>query len=217
MLSRKLLSSSQTSSGGGGGGGGGTGAWYGNTSTGTDALSSRVPGPVNVYYRRSILAWVYLKSELSGFGLSSNDVITKIRWYVHELPAQDRMPLPNYAIRMMHVSSTSNVINPTNLGSVSSSNVTDVKAQHNYNAYTPGTGHQEITFDNSFTWNGNDAIGFILAWGQCPTNYSSSGRTRQLVSGRMWYNWSDSAGTYLVSGTAGTTQNYRPAIDLFAT
>jgi len=218
MLSKKILLAGQAAGGGGGGGGGGgTGAYYGYTSGASAALNTVTPGLVNTYYRRAVLAFTYTSSELTNFGLSSNDVITKLRWNVTQTPLQNRMPFPNYAIRMMHIASGTNLTNPTSLGGLSSSNVTDVKAQHNYDAYSPGTGFHEMTLDNSFTWNGTDAIGFIFAWGQVPTNWNAAGTTTRVASGRLYYSWSDQAGTYYVTSFTGYSQNYRPAIDLFAT
>jgi hypothetical protein len=220
MLSKKILLSGQgAGGGGGGGGGGGTGAYYGYTSGASAALNTVSPGLVNTYYRRAILAFTYTSSELTNFGLSSNDVITKLRWNVTQTPLQNRMPFPNYAIRMFHIwqGTATNQTNPTNLGGLSSRNVTDVKAQHNYDAYSPGTGMHEMTLDNSFTWNGTDAIGFIFAWGQVPTNWNARGTTTRVTSGRLYYNWSDAAGTYTVTDSTSYQQSYRPAIDMFAT
>lgn len=215
MLSRKILLSGQGAGGGGGGGGGGTGAYYGYTSGGSDGTNSYTPGLVNTYYRRAIIGFTYTASELTNFGLSSNDVITKLRWYVTQTPLQNRTPLPNYAIRMSHFASATNTTNPTVV--LTGTNHTTVKNQHNYDAYSPGTGLHEMTLDNSFTWNGTDGIGFVFAWGQCPTNWNSSGRTRIVTTGRLYYAWSDASGTYSVSDTTNLQQNYRPAIDLFAT
>lgn len=216
MLSRKILLAGQGAGGGGGGGGGGTGQYYGYTSTATATNGTRGPGLVNTWYRREIIAFVYTSSELSTLGLSANDVITKLRWKVTQVPLSNRMPLPNYAIRMNHISSATNTSNPS--GPSTGANRTTVKNQHNYNAYTPGTGLHEMTLDNSFTWNGNDGIGFVFAWGQCPTGYNAAGQTTILTTGSISYNWSDSAGTYTVDDFAGGSGGAkRPALDLFVT
>ncbi len=212
MLSRKILLAGQSA----GGGGGGTGQYYGYTSTATATNGIRGPGLVNTWYRREVIAFVYTSSELSTLGLSANDVITKLRWNVTQVPLSNRMPLPNYAIRMSHISSATITSNPS--GASTGANRTTVKNQHNYNAYTPGTGLHEMTLDNSFTWNGNDGIGFVFAWGQCPTGYSALGQNTVITTGSTHYIWTDSAGTYTVDQATNQTANLkRPAIDLFVT
>jgi len=216
MLSRKILLAGQGAGGGGGGGGGGTGQYYGYTSTATATNGPAGPGLVNTWYRRELIAFVYTSSELSTLGLSANDVITKLRWNVTQIPLSNRMPFPNYAIRMSHISSATNTSNPS--GASTGANRTTVKNQHNYNAYTPGTGLHEMTLDNSFTWNGSDGIGFVFAWGQCPTGYDQKGQQTVLTTGNTYYKWSDQPGTYTVDeSTTSTISNKRPAIDLFAT
>ena len=74
-----------------------------------------------------------------------------------------------------------------------------------------------MTLDNSFTWNGNDGIGFVFAWGQCPTGYSALGQNTVITTGTH-YRWIDSAGTYTVDEATNQTVNLkRPALDLFVT
>ena len=138
-----------------------------------------------------------LRQSLVLFGLISGSVISKLRWYAENPVGSSYSPLPNYAIRMMHISNGTINTNPTNLGSLSSSNVTDVKAQHNYDA-TP-SGYHEMTLDNNFTYNGSDAIGFIFAWGQNPTNYQSDGVSRLMPDGIVWATRTDTGGTYTVT------------------
>lgn len=195
-------------------------------STSTTVGGTRRPGPLNIYYRRHIFAFTYTASELSSFDIVSGSVISKLRWYAENPIASSYSPLPNYAIRMMHISSGTNTTNPTNLGGLSSSNVTDVKSQHNYDA-TPA-GYHEMTLDNNFTYNGSDAIGFIFAWGQNPTNYQSDGTSRLMPDGTLYASRSDSAGTYLVTNTASGTYatgnlsdsinaSGRPVIEMYTT
>ena len=127
---------------------------------------------------------------------------------------------------MMHISSGTNTTNPTNLGGLSSSNVTDVKSQHNYDA--TASGYHEMTLDNNFTYNGSDAIGFIFAWGQCPTNWSGDGQSRLMPDGTLYASRVDSSGTYTVTSTASSSYaagNFtsssqaqgRPVIEMFTT
>ena len=202
--------------GGGGGVGGGSGTWYGNTTLASNSLTSNSGvGLVNIYYRRRIIAFCLSASELSGFGMSANDVISKLRWYVDSVPLSQYMPFPNYAIRMNHIASGTITTNPS--GSATGTNITTVKAQHSYDANTPGTGYQSMDLDTNFTWNGTDAIGFVFAWGQIPTGYNTSGVIRRTSDGRLWHANNDNPGTYTVNdnGQAVSGLNYRPAIDMF--
>ena len=116
----------------------------------------------------------------------------------------------------MHIGSGTNTTNPTNLGGLSSSNVTDVKAQHNYTNTT--VGYTEMTLDNNFTYNGTDAIGFIFAWGQIPTNWISDGQGYRLSDGTLYYARTDGTGTYVVTNTASSSlSNQRPVIGMYST
>jgi len=196
-------------------------------STSTTVGGTRRPGPLNIYYRRHIFAFTYTASELASFDIISGSVISRLRWYAENPVGSSYSPLPNYAIRMMHISNGTISTNPTNLGGgQTSSNVTDVKAQHNYDA-TP-SGYHEMILDNNFTYNGSDSIGFIFAWGQNPTNYQSDGTSRLIGSGIIWSTRTDSAGTYTVTDlassgyttanlTSSTNAQGRPVIEMYTT
>ena len=187
-------------------------------STSTTGTSTYAPHPVNTYWRRYLLAFTYTAAELASFDIVNGSVISKLRWYVSNPPPSSRNPMPNYAIRMLHIGSGTNTTNPTSLGGLSSSNVTDVKAQHNYDFDTPGVGYHEMALDNNFAYKGSDAIGFIFAWGQVPTGYIADGAGYRISSGTLHYNRTDSSGTYAVSDTASRTySNYRPVIEMFTT
>jgi len=198
--------------------------YRGSTSTTVGGL--RKPGPLNIYYRRHVIAFTYTAAELSSFDIINGSVISKLRWYAENPIGSSYSPLPNYMIRMMHISSGTNTTNPTSLGGLSSSNDTNVKSFHNYDA--TASGYHEMTLDNNFTYNGSDAIGFVFAWGQCPTGYQSDGVSRLMPDGTMWASRVDSAGTYYVTDTAGTsyaagsfTSSYnaqgRPVIEMYTT
>ena len=185
-------------------------------STSTTETTTTTPHPVNAYSRTYLLAFTYTASELAAFDIGNGSVISKLRWYVTNPPPSNRSPFPNYAIRMMHIGSGTNTTNPTNLGGLSSSNVTDVKAQHDY--VSTATGYHEMTLDNNFTYNGSDAIGFIFAWGQIPTNYVTDGQGYRLADGTLHALRTDSSGTYAVTDTANRTYtNARPVIEMYST
>ena len=188
--------------------------YRGSTSTLTTGTTTAYPA--NAYWRRYLLAFTYTAAELASFDLISGSVISKLRWYVFNPPPSNRSPFPNYAIRMMHIANGTNTTNPTSLGGLSSSNVTDVKAQHNYT--NTSVGYTEMTLDNNFTYNGTDAIGFIFAWGQIPTGYISDGQGYRLSDGTLHYSRTDSSGTWLVSNTTNLSlNNYRPVIGMYST
>ena len=192
-------------------------------STSTTGTSTYAPHPVNTYWRRYLLAFTYTAAELASFDIVSGSVISKLRWYVSNPPPSSRNPMPNYAIRMLHIGSghghsPTNTTTPTSLGVLSSSNVTDVKAQHNYDFVTPGVGYHEMALDNNFTYNGSDAIGFIFAWGQVPTGYIADGAGHRLTDGTLHYNRTDGSGAYAVSDTTSRTySHYRPVIQMYST
>ena len=147
--------------------------------------------------------------------MSANDVISKLRWYVDSVPKAQNQPFPNYAIRMNHIASGTITSNPS--GASTGTDITTVKAQHSYNANTPGAGYQSMDLDTNFTWNGTDAIGFVFAWGQIPFGYDTSGVQKRTSDGTLWHRNDDNAGTYTVDDTnvAVASINYRPAIDMF--
>ena len=185
-------------------------------STSTLTTGTSTPYPANAYYRRYTLAFTYTAAELAALDIIGGSVISKLRWYVFNPPSSSYSPFPTYAIRMMHIGSGTNTTNPTSLGGLSSSNVTDVKAQHNY--ANTSTGYSEMTLDNNFTYNGTDAIGFIFAWGQIPTGYQLKGQGYRLSDGTLWYTRTDSSGTYLVTTTASSSlSNQRPVIGMYST
>jgi hypothetical protein len=171
--------------------------------------------PVNSYWRRYLIAFTYTAAELANWDIISGSVISKLRWYVTNPPPSNRSPYPKYAIRMMHITNGTINTNPTNLGGLSSSNVTDVKSQHNY--VSTATGYHEMTLDNNFTYNGTDAIGFIFAWGQIPTGYTADGQGYILSTGTSTYLRTDSSGEYLVTDTATITGGNRPVINMYST
>ena len=59
--------------------------------------------PVNVYYRRSFLAFVVSAAEMQAVASGDFGTITQLRiTNITSAPLSSRMPLPNYAIAMCH-------------------------------------------------------------------------------------------------------------------
>ena len=184
--------------------------YYGSTSTSTHPNTSA--NIMNLWYRRSVIAYTYTAAELSGYGLITGSVISKLRWYVTDPAPSAYQPMPNYAITMEHIGSATSSSNPTQ---ISGANLTTVKNQHGLTQTT--VGYHEVTLDNTFTWNGTDGIGFVHAWGQVPTGYVRDGIS-YVQPGNVYFTRTDGAGTYPVSQSVTSTySNQRPVVELFST
>ena len=167
------------------------------------------PSVFNIWYKRTIFAYTITQSELAAVGITENDVITGIKWYMTNAP-QVR-PYPNYQIALCNMSSSATVnTNPTN-----SSNRTSFSNVINQQSWDVGSsinlfrGFSLGSFSH-FTYTGG-AIGVIVAWGAVP-NYNQSGicATSSVGSNKSWYSWTDSSGTWQTTNTAGSSVSYRP-------
>lgn len=170
--------------------------------SGTLAHSGTEFGPVNVYFRRYVMQFVYTKDELNTAGLNIPSLITELGWFITNLPLYD---IPNYTIKIKHVT-VSNV--STALGT---SDWTVVKT---ISLFSPTTLNdwEMIEFDTPFNWNGDDNIGIELCWSQVQPTWDASGivRTISTTSGIRWSR-TDSAGTSCGTVPANTS-NYKPQI-----
>jgi len=165
--------------------------------------------PVNVYYRRSFLAFVVSAAEMQAVASGDFGTITQLRiTNITSAPLSSRMPLPNYAIAMCHHSGA----NPSS--STGRTNFTTVLNQTSINFNATGA-FAYPTNDTNFVWNGTDNIGVIMAWGQCPVNWNSSGQCSTRNTGNMYYARTDAAGTYVVTGTSSSAYTFRPCLDFY--
>lgn len=171
------------------------------TSTGINGNTST--NICNIYFRRSIMMWVYTASELqAAFGKNSAD-ISGLRFFVNTQPLYQ--PIPDYAIGMKN-----GTFGSTTPGSTG---YTIVKTPSGEN-FTSNTTKEFDPLDAPFEWTGGD-IAIIFAWGQCPTTYSASG-TSPIGAGTMWYQWTDSSGTYTINSDNPTsTRLWRPVVQLY--
>lgn len=196
---------------GGVGGASVTEGWTGEYTTRDAVSGTSTVSPVNVYWRRYLLQFTVTQAELqalSSIGSATSATFEGIRLFVYSQPAQDRMPLPNYAIGMKNLaaSSTANT-DPGDTG------YTIVKSAFN-ESFVNGT--KTFTFTTNFSWTGG-ALGIAFAWGQCPVNYSASGQMYVDNGGTVYYARTDGAGTYVInSDTTGlSNSSARPVLDFY--
>ena len=189
----------------------GSGTYTIFTSTTTNSTSG--PNIMNIWYRRHLIGFCYTASELAAANscFSSGATISGISFYISNPTSSSYNPYPSYAIAMCHVPNGSNTSNPTS-SSITRNNFTTVRSAGSQ--YFTSSGTKTISFSTNFSYNGTDALGFIFAWGQVPTGYSSDGQSRIQSSGRMYYARTDSTGSYNVFNSASSYQTYRPRVDL---
>ena len=178
-----------------------TEAWTGNIIAQTGTSTTTTPGIINNYYRRYIVAFTYTSAELQAAFGKSSATISALRFTVSNAPTYQ--PYPSYAIGMKQ--GTFGSANPGSTG------FTIVRSQAS-ESFSVGT--KTINFTTNFSWTGSD-IAFVFAWGQCPTNYSTSGTT-PIGSGNSYFNRTDAAGTYVINtDTFPTSQTNRPVMQLY--
>lgn len=198
--------------GGVGGGGGVTEGWTSDyavlaSPTSSNVNSTATNGWCNIWYKRSFLRWVFTQSEmqaLAEIGSATQCTIEKLRFGVTNAPIYS---LPSYAIALQNFpASTSNTYNPS-----TSSGWTVVK---NTSTESFPVGVKTFNFNTNFTWTGG-ALGISVAWGAVQ-NYNQSGRAYIASSGRMYYTWTDGAGTYSVTASGPTNQrSWRPICQFY--
>jgi hypothetical protein len=167
------------------------------SATGTNGTTST--NIANIYFRRSIMMWVYSAAEMQAAMGSSSGSISGLRFFINQQPLYQ--PLPAYAIGMKNGSFGSS--SPGNTG------YTIVKPQGD-ESFTVNT-NKEFTFSSNFSWSGGD-LAVIFAWGQVQPTWNASGQSA-IGSGTMWYVWTDSAGTYVINTDNPTaTRSWRPVL-----
>jgi alpha-tubulin suppressor-like RCC1 family protein len=176
-------------------------AWSGDIITASGNNTTTSPNICNIYFRRHIIMWVYTSAELQSALGTTSATISGLRFDVTQQPLYQ--PLPNYAIGMKNGSFGG--------GTPGHTGYTIVKSASS-ESFTTGT-TKTFSLTTSFNWTGDD-LAIIFAWGQCPTNWNSSG-TSPIGSGTLWFSLSDSAGTYTINVDNPTsTRTYRPVVQL---
>ena len=157
----------------------------------------------NNYYRRYIIMWVYSSAEMQAAFGKTSATISGLRFFVNQQPTHQ--PFPDYAIGMKNGSFGTST--PGNTG------YTIVKSP----APESFTTNQTKTFlplTTPFTWTGGD-LAIVFAWGQSPTNWSSSGQSG-VGAGTSWVDLTDSAGSYVINTSNPiSTRSTRPVIQLY--
>ncbi len=163
------------------------------------------PGPINNYYRRYAYKVIFTAAELSAAGWTTSQTIRRISFYVTSQPTYQ--PYPNYAIGMINTAFT--------VGSDFTTGIITVLNQSSRSF----TVNQEniLTLNTAFVWNGTSNLGVSFAWGQCPTDWSTTGIVRSNTGGSGRYINTDAAGTYLISDPAPNSTSGRPCIRFYNT
>jgi hypothetical protein len=160
-------------------------------------------GIVNNYYRRYIVMFSYSVEEMQALLGTSNVTIYGLRYFVNSAPTYQ--PYPNHAVGMKNGS----LGITTNPGSGGYSIVSLPKSE----SFTASS-YKEIIFDTPFVWVASGGLSIAVAWGQSPSNYSSTGTSRA-GNGTIFYNRTDAAGAYSINtDTAGQVlANNRPVVE----
>lgn len=158
-------------------------------------------GPINNIYRREIYKSIYTSTECNNGGLFSGMNIMQIGLYVLNQPTYQ--PYPDYTVGIQNTVSA--------VGSDLTSGWTTIYGPTS-TSFTVDT-FFTVTLATPFAYTGNNlAVGF--AWGQSPTNFSSSGVVRSNNTGSSRAAGTDASGAYILTNTAAITISQRPVIYL---
>lgn len=164
-----------------------------NTLTGTS--------PVNNYFRRYIMHWVYTGAEINVTYSRSSGTVNSITINVNSVPTYQ--PYPDYAVGMKQ--GTYGSSNPGNTG------YTIVRTATSQSFVS---GNNNIALTSPFAWAGQD-LAIAVAWGQCPTDFSQTGTSQIINTGTMWFSRTDGGGTYVINtDNPGEVASYRPIVTL---
>lgn len=158
-------------------------------------------GPINNYFRRYVYKSIYTSDECNSAGLINGLNIVQVGFFVLNQPTYQ--PYPSYTVGIQNTESA--------VGSDLTSNWTTIY-EPSSTSFTVNT-FFTITLATPFAYTGNNlALGF--AWGRSPTNWSQTGIVRSNTSGSSRFASTDSAGTYVLTDSAGSTVTGRPVIYL---
>jgi len=171
--------------------------------SGTTTTSNYSASPVNIWYRRSVMQFVYTAAELTAAGASTSTPINQLGFFVSTTP---NYTIPNYTVKLKHTSAT-NVA--SNLGSGGWSTVITA-----FNYAPVSGGFELLALDNTFLWDGVSSIGVEICWSQVQPNYNASGTIRYYNSTNGFrYSWTDASGNSCGS-TPNTRNNNKPQIQM---
>ena len=185
---------------GGGGGGSGPFVVLGPLSAPYTTYPNSTAGINNVWYRRSVIRYNLIASELSTAGLSGPTTLTSITWNNINVPT--RPTQPNFVIALAPTT------NPAGSGAPVAP-LTIVSGPSPYTWTSPGP--TTIQFATPWTYPGSNGIQITVLWGQVNPNYASSGQMAFRGPGSMFYTRSDSTGSYApTSSTPSSLGSARP-------
>ena len=170
------------------------------TTTGSNATTAA--GVINNYYRRYIVSFVYTRDEMRAILGTSNVTLYGLRFFVTGVPTYQ--PYPNYAIGIK--SGLFSGVYPGTTGW----NIVSAQQSQSFTS-----GYKEFLFSTPFVWPASDDLAITMAWGQVPTNYSSTGTSR-IGAGNIYFTRTDSSGTYFINSDASSSQtgtNSRPVLE----
>jgi hypothetical protein len=178
-------------------------------STSTSTNSTYDAGPINIWFRRSVIKLNYAASFISATGGGASGTIEKIRIYITNPLSSYNTPLPNYTVSMKNHSSSIST-NPGVGG------WTTVWGSTSYSPTSTGWSEFDIT---DFVWTGG-ILSICFAFGQCPWGYTSDGQSYTFPGGNSnaycWYTRTDSSGYYTHANQANSSLNsYIPRVDLY--
>lgn len=170
--------------------------------------TTTTPGPVNANYRRHVIKIIYTVAELNAAGISGSTTLRALGFFVTNAPNASYQPYPSYTVGMQNTASA--------VGSDLTTGWTTVRNAANFNFAVDTAGLITVLdFNTNFTWNGTSNLAIGFAWGMIPTGFTAAGVVRSNTSGSFRYALTDSAGTYVLTDVAGSTQSGRPAITLY--
>jgi hypothetical protein len=161
--------------------------------TATNISAGTAAGPFNIWFRRSVMQFLYTGAEIVTAGGGSG-TINSIAFNCTAAPA---FSLANYTVKITTVPSTMNVLTWQPAASMTT--------VFNAATYSPVAGWQTVNFNAPFPYNGVDNIVIELCWDYTPGGINSVSGTHQYtnINGRFLFSRTDATGTSC--GLTGTT------------
>jgi hypothetical protein len=170
--------------------------------TGSSATGASEASPINVWYRSSHGQSVYTAAEINAAGVSGPINITQVGFYISTSP---NVPLPNFVIRMKHV---------TDANVSSWQTVTGMTTVYSSVSYAPvAGGFQSLTLSTPFTWNGTDNVVVDTAYSM-NAGCSQTGTVRYYSSSNGYRAARSDSTDQTNTFSGGSTSSSKPQIKL---
>jgi hypothetical protein len=170
--------------------------------TGVSVTGTSTASPINIYYKSLHGQSVYTAAELNAAGVYGPIIISQVGFYIVSLPTY---ALPNFIIRMKHT---------TDSNAANWQTETDMLTVYSNSSYMPtAEGHEMLTLNVPFTWNGVDNIVIDTAF-SLVQNWTSSGTVQYTaIPDGYRYTWNDNLDqTNVFAG--GQTHTQRPNLKM---